>query len=273
MNNLFIRAVSGAVYVAIVLICCFSGATGQLFLACILGAAGILEWLQFTPETRSARAATFSISILFLLNYTYSGVFEVSEVSRRNFTFLIIFLFTILLFSQVFTKKARVPANLFHSVFGLIYIGFPMFLMPLIANFEDGNNPWILASVFMLIWTSDTFAYLVGKRFGKHKLYERISPNKTIEGFIGAALFTLLAAVMLHYFIGGLSLPGWLGLSAIVIIFGTAGDLFESALKRSFNLKDSGNFMPGHGGILDRIDSLLMTLPVVYFYLRLLENF
>jgi phosphatidate cytidylyltransferase len=272
MNNLFVRAISGTVYVAIVLICCFSGASGQLFLACMLGAAAILEWLQFTPETRSARAASLSIGILFLLNYSYSGVFDLTEPTKRNFTFLIIFLFTTLLFSQVFTNKAKVPENLFHSIFGLIYIGFPMFLLPLVANFNGENEPWILASVFVLIWTSDTFAYLTGRQFGKRKLYERISPNKTIEGFIGGALFTFLAAGLLFYFTDSLSLIGFLSMAVIVVLFGTLGDLFESALKRSFNLKDSGNFMPGHGGILDRIDSLILTIPTVYFYLRVLEN-
>lgn len=272
MNNLVVRTITGLVYVSIVLICCFTGATGQLFLACLLGAAAILEWLQFTPETRSARAAALSIGILFLLNYTYSGVFQLSEQTQRNFTFLIVLLFTTLLFTQVFTRKSEVPKKLFHSVFGLIYIGFPMFLLPLVANLNGNNNPWILASVFILIWTSDSFAYLTGRQFGKHKLFERVSPNKTVEGFIGGAVFTILAALLLWYFTACISLVGYIGLSLIVIVFGTLGDLFESALKRSFNLKDSGTFMPGHGGILDRVDSLILTAPTVYFYLQVLEN-
>ncbi len=272
MRNLITRSISGAIYVVIVLCCCFTGPSAQLFLACFLGAAGILEWQQFGTDTKSIRASAFSIGILFLLNYTYSGVFELAEATTRNLSFLAIFLFTVLMMSQMFTKKQNVPTGLFHSVFGLVYIGFPMFLMPIIAQFNEAHNGWILAAVFILIWTSDSFAYLVGRKFGKRKLLERISPNKTIEGFVGGMVFTLIASVLLYYFVPVFSLGGWLGLAVIVIIFGTTGDLFESALKRSFNLKDSGNFMPGHGGILDRIDSLLMTLPIVYFYLRILET-
>jgi phosphatidate cytidylyltransferase len=271
MKNLVVRSISGLIYVVVVLACCFSGPSAQLFLACFLGAAGILEWQQFGEENKSTRAASFSIGILFLLNYTYSGVFELTDTTTRNLSFIAVFLFAILLLSQVFTRKKNVPGNLFHSVFGLVYIGFPMFLMPIIANFHESNDGWILASVFILIWISDSFAYLVGRRFGKRKLFERISPNKTIEGLLGGIVFTLIGSLALSYFVPIFSVTGWLGMAVIVLIFGTTGDLFESALKRSFKLKDSGNFMPGHGGILDRIDSLLMTLPIAYFYLRILE--
>lgn len=169
-------------------------------------------------------------------------------------------------------NSKSVPRELFHNAFSLIYIGLPMIVMPMISDFNGENYPWMLASVFILIWCNDTFAYLVGRTFGKHKLAPRISPNKTWEGFFGGVIATLVAGFVMHYYLDFMPLVGWLGLAIIVLIFGTTGDLFESAIKRSFNLKDSGNFMPGHGGILDRIDSLLFVLPLAYFYLRIIEN-
>ncbi|HBF19987.1 MAG TPA: phosphatidate cytidylyltransferase [Cryomorphaceae bacterium] len=271
MQNLFTRAISGLVYTTLVLFSCFSGGYGYLFLAGFLGASAIIEWMQFRKEKHISLPSALMTGILFLSIYCYSSAFDISPQKESLLHFLIVFLFFVLLISQVFIKHAKVPQKLFHVVFGLIYISFPLFLLPRIPHALGGDEPWLLASIFILIWTSDTFAYLIGRSFGKHKLLERISPNKTWEGFLGGVVFTMLAAFILSRYTDILPVQYWLVMAALDIVFGTVGDLFESAIKRGFDMKDSGRFLPGHGGILDRIDSLLFALPVTYFYLRILD--
>ena len=127
---------------------------------------------------------------------------------------------------------------------------------------------WIL-NVCYLIWTYDTMAYVSGRLTGKHPLWLRVSPKKTWEGSIGGAVFAIILAIILSRFNTALSVPGWIGLAIVVVVFGTLGDLFESWMKRRTGKKDSGSLLPGHGGILDRFDSLLMATPFVSIYLIL----
>lgn len=131
--------------------------------------------------------------------------------------------------------------------------------------------PVILVGYFSFTWIYDTAAYLYGRQFGKHKFFERISPKKTWEGTIAGGVVTLLLAFGLHFLVKELPLADWLVLAALVIFFGTHGDLVESLLKRSLNIKDSGKILPGHGGILDRFDTMLISAPFVflYFFFRL----
>lgn len=272
MSNIFIRTISGALYVALVMLSIFSGAFGQVFLAAFLVMASIIEWMRFDKRFGDITfPAALSIGSVFLSIYCFTGIFPISAEESRWVKALLVVMFMTLIMNLAFNSKV-VPRKLFHTIFGLVYIGLPLLILPMIPQYGGFNHPWMLASVFILLWCSDTFAYLTGRNFGKHKLYERISPNKTWEGFIGAMIATLIAASIMSHYLTFMPLIGWLGLGIIVLIFGSVGDLFESALKRSFDLKDSGSFMPGHGGILDRIDSLLFTLPPAYFYLRIIEN-
>jgi phosphatidate cytidylyltransferase len=127
--------------------------------------------------------------------------------------------------------------------------------------------------MFILIWANDTFAYIVGKSIGKHKLFERISPKKTIEGFIGGMIFTVAGAYILgqsNYF-DFITPWQWMAFAAILVVFGTLGDLVESQLKRNAGVKDSGKIMPGHGGILDRLDSVLFAIPFLFLYYQILN--
>jgi phosphatidate cytidylyltransferase len=126
-----------------------------------------------------------------------------------------------------------------------------------------------ILGVFILIWTNDTFAFLIGKGFGKRKLFERISPHKTVAGFIGGMVFTFVAGgVLAAYFNSSLSLVQWIVIAGIVSTFGVLGDLIESMFKRQAGLKDSSNFIPGHGGFLDRLDSAIFSAPFIFIYLQ-----
>lgn len=271
MSNIFIRTISGLAYVVLVMLTIFGGDYGQVFLACFLAAAAIIEWMQFDKTSDISFPSALIIGSIFLSIYCFTGIFEVDPSQLRWLKTLLVIMLTVLMSNLAFNSK-DVPRKLFHSIFGLVYIGIPMIVLPMIPQYGGSNQPWMLASVFILIWCNDTFAYLFGRSFGKHKLYPSVSPNKTWEGFYGGIISTIIAALIMSYYLDFMPLIGWLGLGIIVLIFGTVGDLFESALKRSFNLKDSGTFMPGHGGILDRLDSLLFTLPISYFYLRIIEN-
>jgi phosphatidate cytidylyltransferase len=134
----------------------------------------------------------------------------------------------------------------------------------------DKAGSGLIILVFCLLWANDIFAYLTGKLLGKHKLFPRISPGKTIEGSLGGLVFTILAMVVFAYYVDWLSIPVGIGMAAIAVVFGTLGDLCESMLKRQAGVKDSGKLIPGHGGILDRFDSVMFSVPFIFVYLQLL---
>ena len=205
--------------------------------------------------------------------YRFSGSFNLGTKSLEFSELLIGVLLVSLILGETFgPKKPSIP-QLFKVIFGLFYIALPFCLFTQLPYFKNEPAPWLLAGVFILIWSSDTFAYLVGKYFGKRKLAPLISPNKTWEGLIGGVIATIIIAAIAGYKLGIMPVWAWLGLALVVIIFGTVGDLFESAVKRHYQIKDSGKFMPGHGGILDRIDSLLLAAPMTYFYLKAIESY
>ncbi|MDZ7847723.1 MAG: phosphatidate cytidylyltransferase [Owenweeksia sp.] len=271
MSNLLIRGMSGLVYSLAILTACFSGPMPQVALACILAILAVLEWTRFGSQRIHWLSKLLIMFAIFISIYTFSGLFEVDFLITEICRGLLAFAIGGILITQALRDDATVK-GLFQSCFALIYIGVPMILLPMMAHYQGENHPWMLASVFILIWCNDTFAYFFGSAIGRHKLFPRISPNKTWEGFVGGIVGTLAAAIIFHHYLPYMPLLGWLGLALVVLVFGTLGDLFESAIKRSYNIKDSGSFMPGHGGILDRIDSLLFALPMAYFYLRIFEN-
>lgn len=147
-------------------------------------------------------------------------------------------------------------------------------------NIDGRFMPEIIVAVFVLIWSNDTFAYLIGSKFGKHKLLERISPKKTIEGFVGGLLGALLAGFVIFKVLENYSpldaekypLWVWIVMAIIVAIFGTIGDLIQSKFKRQAGVKDSGIIMPGHGGLYDRLDSIIYASPFVYAFLLIVDN-
>ncbi len=152
-----------------------------------------------------------------------------------------------------------------------VYVSLPLSFLFLTGCVEGTFNALILLGFFVLVWCNDSGAYLVGVSIGKHKLYERISPKKTWEGFIGGIVFTLVAAYFIHQYTQVGSLTLWLGAGLTVSVFGTIGDLVESMLKRNVDIKDSGSLLPGHGGVLDRFDAVLFAAPMVFALFVLFE--
>ncbi len=177
-------------------------------------------------------------------------------------------------FSAVFiTELLRLKENPFNRIaltlLGLIYVALPLALLNglFFIHFNPIPVTTIVLFYFILIWTNDTMAYISGMLLGRHPLYKAVSPKKTIEGSLGGLLFTLIGAWIISQFNTDLSLISWLGFAVIVVVFGTLGDLIESMMKRSMKIKDSGNIMPGHGGLLDRFDAVLYSAPPIFAYL------
>jgi phosphatidate cytidylyltransferase len=177
--------------------------------------------------------------------------------------------------SELYLKKESPLQNWAFTMMGQMYVALPFALLNVLAfhadtvTMEIGYNPILPLSVFIFLWLNDTGAYCVGSLLGKHRLFERISPKKSWEVFVGGLVVCLLASMLMYRLFPFLPMWAWAGLALTVVVFGTWGDLTESLLKRQLQIKDSGNILPGHGGMLDRFDSSLMAIPaaVVYLYL------
>ena len=241
----------------------------------IFGIISTKEFNNLTNQTGIGYYLAFSlIYIYFALTefYLNSNLQLNSWFNDLKDTLLIFSIFvSLFLLRDLFTSK-NLPGILAKKYFRFIfYITSSFVFIYLIANFKGFYDPSIILGCFILIWVNDSFAYVVGKKFGKQKLFYSISPHKTVEGFLGGLLFCCISAsIVSRYIDDTLSTSNWLIIAIIVSIFGTLGDLIESKLKRESNVKDSGKIMPGHGGILDRLDSIIFASPYIYLFLKLI---
>jgi phosphatidate cytidylyltransferase len=170
---------------------------------------------------------------------------------------------------ELYRKQPQPFTNIAFTLLGVFYVAVPFGLLHQLG-FLKGFYSWQpILGLMLLIWASDTGAYIAGKNFGKHKLLERVSPGKTWEGWAGGTLLAIGVGYGLSVFFQDLALYQWLSIAVIVSIFGVLGDLVESLLKRSLGVKDSGTLLPGHGGILDRFDSLILAIPFIVAFLKI----
>jgi phosphatidate cytidylyltransferase len=188
--------------------------------------------------------------------------------------FISIPLISILFITELYRNKLKPFQNIAITLAGMIYITLPMMLLFYIGNGFEINGTYeyhssLILGFFILVWSSDTGAYFIGSKFGKHKLFERHSPKKSWEGFFGGIFFSLLAALIISRFYDELNTIEWMIVAVIIAVCGTLGDLIESMLKRSVNVKDSGQLLPGHGGILDRFDAMFIAIPFIFYFLVL----
>jgi phosphatidate cytidylyltransferase len=265
MNETLTRALSGAVYILLLLTCLlYSNITFHILFGLFLAMA-VLEFCKLV-KIHFLAPLTFALISYFLFdkknfNPTWDGV--ITAISVFVCVRLLVFLFS---------KKEKKFHQIEKWLYLIGYIVFPFLIITKIPIGIGGYNPKILIGVFVLIWTNDTFAYLVGKTFGKHKLFERISPKKTIEGFLGGFIFSIIASILIaKYFIGTSNISIWIGIAILVSIFATLGDLVQSKFKRLANVKDSGKIMPGHGGVLDRLDSIIFVSPFIFLFYQILN--
>ncbi|WP_338359353.1 phosphatidate cytidylyltransferase [Yeosuana marina] len=268
MKELFVRLLSGLFYVFLLAISInYKYAAILLFfvfgLICLSEFKKIIQLKSVIPH----------IIFIALLIVFISGqlLLETSEVVDKLNQILLVFTIFVQLFliKDLFSNKAIPLFNSRRFLLTTFYISSPFVFLILIAFHHEVYNPNILFSSFILIWVNDSFAYLIGKNFGKQKLFEKISPKKTVEGFLGGLFFSCIASYFIATFTETLTFTNWLLLSIIISVFGTLGDLIESKFKRQANVKDSGTIMPGHGGLLDRLDSIIFAAPFIYLFLRI----
>ncbi len=194
-------------------------------------------------------------------------VFQISDVA----IYIAVPLMFVVLISELFSKNPN-SETLSKSVFALLYVTFPFSTLLILAYPNASFSLVYPLGVFIFLWANDSGAYIIGSLIGKHKMFERISPKKTWEGTIGGILVSILASIIYAQFYTKLALSEWLILAGMTAILGTFGDLYESMLKRRAGVKDSGKIMPGHGGLLDRFDSLLFAAPAAWVYLEVMEK-
>lgn len=269
MKNLLLRTITGAVYVAVIVAgICINNIT-FILLSCLLAVLATVEFVTMTGQRSWVMKAVDAIgSLLIVLTmslgmlYFHFGMIMFAGVM----SYVMWLIFRIVM--QLYSHDPAPLRSLATSLMTQLYIALPIGLMALIY---DMATPSVLLIVFIMIWLNDAGAYLVGSAIGRHRLFERLSPKKSWEGFFGGMLFCIIAAVLLQWFYMGphlgYPLVAGMGLGVIVPVFATWGDLAESMIKRSLNVKDSGHILPGHGGILDRIDSLLLVVPAVVVWL------
>jgi len=211
--------------------------------------------------------------------YVLSTLIASRAIPVNSFLLLIPMMIVIMVI-ELYRKQEKPFDSLAHTFFSVLYTAIPFSMFPFAAYSHSGLmtllphegilfSPGIIIGFFLLIWANDTGAYLAVVSFGRHKLFERISPKKTWEGFLGGVITAVIIALLLSDWLGVVNKIQWVIVSVIISISGTYGDLIESMLKRSIGVKDSGNIMPGHGGFLDRFDSAIISFPLVYLFILL----
>lgn len=271
MNNMVQRSISGSIYVVVIVFAIlFSPYTYVLLFATVTGMClwefyGLLENKGEAMEDKPM--ATLGGIYLFV-----TGFFWFSGAMNLKYIALWIIIMLYLIIRALYSNDPRALRTIAYTFFGQVYIGLPfMFLSRLgfpkdIIGLEN-YNPWLILGFFIIIWLSDTGAYLFGTAFGKHKLFERISPKKSWEGFFGGMILAVAVSFFFPIFVPAhLNALQWCGFAFTTVIFGTFGDLFESLIKRNLSIKDSGHIIPGHGGMLDRFDSSILAAPAVVIY-------
>ncbi len=266
MNEIVTRALSGVVYIALIIGGLYFGKTSWLLTSSLFFVLGLREWIALKKKAFPKKESYSSI-FLGVLFFGSLGFWILEGNPPKALPLAL--LAGVVLVGHVVYFYTNKPRQSFLSVF--TYLALPLGL-GLLLPFQGGEySPFILISIFAAIWANDTFAYLVGRAIGKHPLSPKYSPKKTVEGFAGGVIGSFLVLAIMQtqgLFIEAnifeLILP-----SLLISLAATFGDLLESKIKRLAGVKDSGNIMPGHGGILDRLDSYLFVAPLLYLYLTL----
>jgi phosphatidate cytidylyltransferase len=282
-KTLLTRTLTAAVFVAVLLSCICWNYYSFTALFLVVSIWGLHEFFKIA-ELLGAKpfkgigyficiliyASAVVPNILLMTSNSMFILFGVSIVSLKLLETVLILIFLAFVFA-LFSKNEKPIKNLAYTILGIFYCSIPFFFLNKIVfgGFSEtpNYNSHIVLGMIVLIWASDSFAYLVGSVIGRRKLYERISPGKTWEGTIGGGVLTMASSYIVAGWFPEIEFEHWLVISLLVVVFGTLGDLFESLLKRQAGIKDSGKIMPGHGGILDRFDSLIFVTPFVYLYL------
>ncbi len=264
MRELLKRSITGFLYVFLLLAAVFLSTDAFDFLFMTFGFICLYEFKKIIKLSGYYIFIAF-LALWWLLIY----------VTQNKLVILALLLCTLatsfVLIWYLFRKKKYVFSNIQKFLIALCYIGGGCIFLTMIPYQTHNFSKMLIIGIFMMIWVNDSFAYLVGSTVGKTKLFERISPKKTVEGTLGGLVFTLLAGYILSQNSEELTLVQWIVLSLVIVITGSIGDLIESKFKRVAGVKDSGAILPGHGGLLDRLDSLIFAAPFAYITLQIFK--
>ena len=274
-SNFTQRAITGIVFVVVLVGCILWGSISFSLLFTLITALSVHEFghLMNTYNGGSLNKTITALGGAYL--FLALGSFCIGATDARIFL-PYLFLLLYVMITELYLKKANPLGNWASSMLSQLYIALPFALLNILAyhnspeNSSVTYNPILPLSIFVFIWLSDTGAYCVGSLIGKHRLFERISPKKSWEGSVGGAVFSIASSLIFAHCYPFFSIAQWAGLAAVVVVFGTWGDLTESLMKRQLGIKDSGNILPGHGGMLDRFDSALMAIPAAVIYIYVL---
>jgi phosphatidate cytidylyltransferase len=280
MGEFWKRTIFGVMFAIIVLGCLY---LGGMFAAIMLAAVVMIGSTEIANlySKHDGIAIKKTLQIMSVMLFVFLATFAESPDTMEGSIFIAPIFFNIPLLIALFSKKHDYTKVIGSVWLSMIFVAFPCGIMMMFYNeyFIGTDQGWLLLIFsIILIWVNDIFAYLTGVSIGRHKLFERISPKKTIEGSIGGAVFTMLFAYLLNRFVlnvyffdNYLNDMQVIFLALGIVVFGTLGDLTESMMKRHAGVKDSGNLIPGHGGILDRFDATFMAIPFVFIYLTLIN--
>ena len=277
VKNFLMRAVTGILFVLVVAGMFVLGAYSNALTYAVVTAVVIIVATHEYCHLLRAGGMSPHILMAMATNLTAFGLgFRICNYHWDTRLLLIIVALVWLMFLvELFSSNRNPLTNIALTILGCVYVGMPFALFNLLAFKNGAYDFWPIMGIFVLVWVNDTGAYLCGVTMGRHKLYERISPKKTIEGFVGGVLLTVAVGFTSYACLGDCFFHAGLGFTllttAIVAVIGTCGDLVESMFKRSVNVKDSGRILPGHGGILDRFDAVMFAAPIVsllyYFFI------
>ncbi|MBT8219262.1 MAG: phosphatidate cytidylyltransferase [Bacteroidia bacterium] len=273
MSGLMQRISTAIVFVIIVLVGIFGGLKAFLALSfliavfCGVELLGILHPRDQAFSLRRFLGIVMSISPIIYIVLTQNDIITLSPGESIAFLTLTCFILFVI---ELFVHSDEPFTSIGASILILIYVGLPLSLLAHMAYNLEVYDPLFILSLFLFTWVTDSGAFFIGSWFGKHKLFERISPKKTIEGFIGGFVVAIIVGYLYSYISESLTPFHWMTLAGTIAITASIGDLIESMLKRSHNIKDSGAWLPGHGGFLDRFDGFLFSLPFAYAVIHLL---
>ncbi len=267
MNNLVKRTITGILLLVVVVGAIALGKISFFILFELIIIGAMYEFYSLAEKKKFKPLKIYGIvigTIIFAANYLFTN-----NICEAKVFLVIIPLILGIYIIELYRKSENAFVNIGFTLLGVLYIAVPLsFANYIVISEKLVYSSHFLLGFFFLTWSFDTLAYVFGVSFGKHRLFERISPKKSWEGFIGGTISSIGVAYVLSIFVTEISFINWAVLSVIVSVIGTFGDLVESSYKRNVEAKDSGNILPGHGGILDRFDAVLFTLPLFYLYLQ-----
>lgn len=262
MKEILRRSITGVIYVVLLLGAVFLSSDAFDFLFMAFGLACLYEF------KRILKLKGYAIFVAYLALW-WVFIYLVQDGALVTLLMLLTITVDLALLAFLFSKRPKEFTELQKFIIAVFYIGGGCIFLTMIPYKDDAFAQFLIMGIFILIWVNDTFAYLVGRAMGRTKLFPAVSPKKTIEGSVGGLIFALVAAYILSWYETKLSLMEWMAMATLIVVAGSLGDLLESKFKRMAGVKDSGAILPGHGGVWDRLDSLVFASPFAYLILNI----